>query len=186
MQHVQAEFIDNFAPVPSTAPSTLPQSQSDRLDAPFLRAVADLADTRGAATFTPGGGVRFSKPLSKDERATLPAAQKTPSRFLDLPLDRFQASYNSSLNFRALVDRFTIPHIQPGYRLVLIPLSGGLTASQLRAIADVAESFGHGTIRLTADVSIRLPNVAAALLRPLFAALTKAGLLETPQIQLAA
>jgi len=96
---------------------------------------------------------------------------------MDLPRDRFQRTYQTRADFRAFVDRFTVSHSQPGYRLVVIPLQRALSAAALRAIADAAEAFGHGTIRLTADVSLRLPNVPLALLRPVFDSLREAGLL---------
>jgi nitrite/sulfite reductase ferredoxin-like protein len=164
----------------------LPASQSDLLDGPYLHAIADLADARGAAMFTPGGGALFAKPLSREDRATLPAPQDVKPRFIDLPLDRFKADYARLPAFRQLVDRFTIPHIQNGYRLVVIPLAGRLEAGQLRAIAKAADTFGHGNIRLTADVSIRLTNVPEALLRPLFASLQKVGLLAEDRVKQAA
>jgi nitrite/sulfite reductase ferredoxin-like protein len=164
----------------------LPSSQSDVLDAPYLHAIAHLADTRGAALFTPGGGVLFAKPLSREDRAALPVPQDEKPRFIDLPLDRFKADYARLPEFTKLVDRFTIPHIQNGYRLVVIPLAGRLDADQLHAIAKAAETFGHGNIRLTADVSIRLTNVPEALLRPLFATLLKVGLLAEDRAKQAA
>jgi nitrite/sulfite reductase ferredoxin-like protein len=164
----------------------LPNRQSDLLDASYLKAIANFADTRGPVMFTPGGGVVLAKPLNREERATLPVPSDITPRFLDLPRDRFKADYDRLPEFRELVDRFTISHIQQGYRLVVIPLSGRLDASQLRAIAKSAQVFGHGNIRLTADVSIRLTNVPEALLRPLFAALSTAGLLEQNRLKLAA
>ncbi len=166
--------------------AAFPQSQSDLLDAPFLRAIADLADSRGPARFTPGGGVLFSKPLSREERKALPVVEANDVRYIDLPQDRFQATRASNPAFRTFIDSYTVPHMRAGYRLVVIPLTHGLDAAQLRAIADAAEAFGHGTIRLTADVSIRLPNVPSALLRPLFAALSKTGLLERKEARKAA
>ncbi|NOX72919.1 MAG: hypothetical protein GXP03_04635 [Alphaproteobacteria bacterium] len=174
-----------LADIPSIQPH-LPASQSDLLDAPYLNAIATLADTRGDATFTPGGGVRFARPLSREDRATLPAPVDTAARFFELPQDRFKVDYARLPAFGELVDRFTIAHIRPGYRLVVIPLSGHLDAAQLRAIAKAAEAFGHGNIRLTADVSIRLPNVPEALLRPLFASLSKVGLLTEDRVKQAA
>lgn len=162
------------------------QSASDILDPNSLNAIADLAQSRGPARFTPGGGVLFDKPLSRDEARRLPLPVDTVPRFIDLPQDRFRIAYAANPAFRTFVDGYTVAHIKPGYRLVVIPLKGALDAAQLRAIANAAEAFGHGTIRLTADVSIRLTNVPNALLRPLFAALGKVGLLAGHNRQLAA
>ena len=164
----------------------LPASQSDLLDAPYLRAIAELADIHGPASFTPGGGVRFAKAISRDVLKSLPTPQSVLARLLDLPQDRFQRAYAAQPEFAAQVNTYTVPHAHALYRLVVIPQTAELSASQLRIIANAAEAFGHGSIRLTADVSIRLPNVPNALLRPLFAALGKAGLLANKQARLAA
>lgn len=147
------------------------------LDAPLLRAVADLARTRGAARFTPGGGYLFDTAITRAERIALPAPKARPVAFLDLPQDRFGSALALDTAFKAFVDRFTVPHARAGYRLVVIPLTGRLSADQLNAIAEAAEVFGHGAIRVTPDVSIRLPNVHVALLRPLYRALLQAGLI---------
>ena len=171
--------ISASAPQEHVNPDTL-------IDAPYLRAVADFADQYGAARFTPGGGVLFDKPLSKAERLSLPAPSHQRPRWLDLPQDRFAAHLARDAAFRAFVDSFTIAHAQAGYRLVVIPLHATLTAAQLRVIADCAETFGHGNLRLTADVSIRLTNVPTALLRPLFEALRLAGLSGAAHLKLAA
>lgn len=165
----------------------LPPANPETLaDAPFLRAVADLAETRGDARFTPGGGVMFDQPLSRDDRGTLPRPQDIAPRFLDLPVDRHRREKAQRPEFARLVAKYTIQHLRPGYRMVIIPLIRPLSAADLRLIADMAETFGHGTIRLTANVSIRLPNVPEALLRPLFTALRRGGLYDAGSVQLAA
>jgi len=158
---------------------TPPAATSDSLiDAPYLRAVAELAQTRGNVRFTPGGGILFHTPISRDERRALPEPQNIPPRYIDLPMDRFNRVVAAKSAFGDLVAKYTVPHLRDGYKLVVIPLSGPLSASQLRTIANCAETFGHGTLRLTADVSIRLPNVPAALLRPLFRLLEASGLVS--------
>ncbi len=172
--------------VATGADKTAIQSESDVLDPAYLRAVADLADGRGAVRFTPGGGVILDKPLNREERKALPLPVEIPARFLDLPQDRFHRAYNANREFAAFIDRYTVPHMRPGYRLVVIPAAAPLSAAQLRLIADIAEAYGHSTIRATAGVSIRLPNVPVALLRPLASALIKAGLWQNGEERLAA
>lgn len=156
------------------------------LDAPRLRAIAALARTRGDVRFTLGGGVLFDTPMSKEERLALPPAQATEVAFLNLPQDRFNRARATDQDFAAFVAGFTVPHAVAGYRLVVVPLATRLSARQLTAIADAAEAFGHGALRLTADVSIRLPNVPVALLRPLYRALKAAQLIESKSARLAA
>jgi len=152
------------------------ESQSDVLDAGFLTALADLAETRGKVRFTPGGGVLFDAPMTKEERLALPTPRDVPARFLNLPADRLAVQRQNDSGFDAFVARYTVPHLRNGYRLVVVPMQGGLSAAQLRALAEAATVFGHGTVRATADISVRLPNVPTALLRPLYRALTRAGL----------
>ncbi len=173
-QHARSPQPDSLTNLP-TLPFDL-GGDSDILDAPLLNAIADLAESRGAVRFTPGGGVLFDTPATRAERAALPTPRPHPPRLLELPSDRFTTSYENRPTFRTFVDRFTLAHSHHGYRMVIIPLDHRLSAPELRAVAEAAEAFGHGTIRLTADVSIRLPNVPLALLRPLFETLQKAGL----------
>jgi len=156
------------------------------LDVPLVQAIAELAKTRGDVRFTLGGGILFDTPITKVERLALPAVRSRSMVFLDLPQDRFNSALVKDAAFQGFVNRFTVPHARDGYRLVVIPLTGRLTAAQLTAIAGVAETFGHGALRVTPDVSIRLPNVPVALLKPLFAALTKAGLVGSRATRLAA
>lgn len=171
----------------TSAPETRAAANPETLvDAPFLRAVADLADDRGDARFTPGAGVLFDRPLTRDERRALPEPGDIAPRYLDLPVDRHRRALAQHPEFAGLVAKYTIPHYRAGYRMVIIPLTRPLSAGDLRLIADAGETFGHGTIRLTADVSIRLPNVPEALLRPLFAALTRGGLYDAVPQKMAA
>ncbi len=165
------------------APAATPENL---IDATYLRAIANLAETRGDVRFTPGGGVLFDTPITKQERLSLPAPKNPTPRFAELPQDRFRRTAKHDDRFEQFVEKLTVLHVREGYRLVMIPLSGRLSPKQLRIIADSAETFGHGTLRLTADVSIRLPNVPVALLRPLFKFLTTGGLLNKPKLRQAA
>ncbi len=162
------------------------ESESDIQTPQSLRAIAALSEARGDVRFTPGGGVLFDTPISRDERARIPQPAEKPARLIDLPQDRYNLAYAQNPEFRAFVDGYTVAHARNGYRLVVIALQSAITPAQLRLIADVAEVFGHSTIRLTAGVSIRLPNVPVALLRPLWSKLDAAGLLSVRARKLAA
>ena len=148
--------------------------------------IANIAETRGDVGFTPGGGVLFDTPATKEERAALALTGYSAPRLTALPEDRFAFNMNKNPAFRSFVKSFTVPRTEPGYRLVVIPLQGRLTPEQLRVIAHSAKAFGHDEIRITAGVSVRLPNVPTALLRPLFKALVTAGLLVEQSERLAA
>lgn len=156
------------------------------LDVSRLRAIAELAKTRGDVRFMLGGGVLFDTPMTKAERLALPAPQVADVEYLDLPQDRFARARTQDPTFDAFVKAFTVPHAREGYRLVVIPLAGRLSAAKLTAIADAAETLGHGAVRITPDVSIRLPNVPNALLRPLFGSLRSAELIDAKPARLAA
>jgi hypothetical protein len=166
------------------APAT--DSIENLYDPRLLRAVADLALSRGDVAFMPGGGLIFDKPLSRDERHALPTPNAVPPRLLSLPEDRFTVALERDPAFRAFVEIYTIPRAEPGYRLVALPLPERLSAGQLRGLADAAETFGHGRVRITARVTLRLTHVPTALLRPLFRSLASAGLLTLQEHRLAA
>ncbi|NOX39717.1 MAG: hypothetical protein GXP05_04165 [Alphaproteobacteria bacterium] len=162
------------------------RSESDIQSPQSLRAIATLSDVRGDVRFTPGGGVLFDTPISRAERDSIAQPIETPARLIDLPQDRYNLTYAQNSEFRAFIDGYTVAHARNGYRLVVIALQSAIRPAQLRLIADVAEVFGHSTIRLTAGVSIRLPNVPVALLRPLWSKLDAAGLLSVGARKLAA
>jgi hypothetical protein len=153
------------------------------MDVTRLRGIAELAETRGDVQFTLGGGVLFDTPMTKAERLALPPASSVAPRFVDLPMDRFLKYQELDADFAAFVERYTVAHADQSYRLVVVPITGRLSARQLHVLSDAAEAFGHGSLRLTPDVSIRLPNIPVALLRPLYRALQKAGLINAKKIR---
>lgn len=83
----------------------------------------------------------------------------------------------------------TVAHKQPGYRIVNISLKeegkppGDITADQLAAVADLAELYSFGEVRVTHEQNLVLPHVAQADLPLLWRALTAQGL-ATPNIGL--
>lgn len=180
MQTQAIEITNHHQPSASSEPA------ENALDPQQLLTIADLAEARGDVRFTPGGGILFDTPMKKTERATLPAAKPEHIRYLDIPAERFEKALKRNPGLKHKVERFTVAHPQAGYRLVVVPLQGRLNPDQLRAIADAAVTYGHGSIRLTADVSIRFPNVPTALLRPLFRTLEQVGLYQLENSRLAA
>jgi sulfite reductase (NADPH) hemoprotein beta-component len=69
---------------------------------------------------------------------------------------------------------------QPGYALVtLAPQQGDLTAAQLEVLADVALSWGDGTVRLSSRGHVLLRWIRADDLAAVFAAVAAAGLGRT-------
>jgi sulfite reductase (NADPH) hemoprotein beta-component len=86
--------------------------------------------------------------------------------------------------FAAWVDQNVRAHKQPGYAIVTISLKpvggipGDATADQMDVIADLAERYGSGELRVTHAQNIVLPHVAKRDLFTIWTALAEAGLAE--------
>lgn len=72
------------------------------------------------------------------------------------------------------------PQKQPGkvYVGAVLPV-GRMTVAQMRAVADLADRFGSGTVRLTVWQNLLISDVSEADVEPLVAALDAAGLPTT-------
>ena len=76
----------------------------------------------------------------------------------------------------------TAPHKQPGYSIVTISLKpeggipGDATAAQMEVVADLAEAFGYGEIRVTKEQNLVLPDIKQFELHALWEALKRSGL----------
>ncbi len=85
-------------------------------------------------------------------------------------------------DFALWTERNTHAHKQPGYVSAIISLkpAGGIpgdaTAQQMRVMADLAERYGTGELRVTHTQNIVLPHVRQAELEALWAALEAANL----------
>lgn len=86
--------------------------------------------------------------------------------------------YETNKAFRNWVDRNTSLHRMSAYRAVYVSLKapgqapGDATAEQMDAVADLAEQFGFGEIRVTHDQNLLLPDVRVADLYDLWQRLT--------------
>ncbi len=80
-----------------------------------------------------------------------------------------------------------VPHKQPGYAIVNLSLKptggvpGDATAEQMEAIADLADHYSFGEIRVTHEQNLTFPHVRQQDLYPLWRALAPLGL-ATPNI----
>ena len=81
----------------------------------------------------------------------------------------------------------TLPHRQPGYRIVNLSLKatgfapGDITDSQMEALAELADAYSFGEIRTTHQQNMVLADVPAAALHVLWQRLAELGL-ATPNI----
>ncbi|EAQ99096.1 nitrite/sulfite reductase [Congregibacter litoralis] len=84
--------------------------------------------------------------------------------------------------FAAWVKRNTQAHRQPGYRAVTVTLKatgqppGDISASQMDALADLADAYSFGELRTTHEQNIVLADVRESELRALWDALQPLGL----------
>ncbi len=96
------------------------------------------------------------------------------------------ASYREQLDkdgaFRSFVDTNVTAHRNLDYAIVTISLKpiggtpGDASSEQMRAIADLAERFGHDEIRISHEQNIILPHVHRANLPELYRQLSNFGL----------
>ena len=94
----------------------------------------------------------------------------------------YQAAYSADPLFRAWADTNLHPHRDADHAIVTISLKahgetpGDATSDQMRLIADLAEAYGHGEIRISHEQNVILPHVARADLPAVHKALRVQGL----------
>ncbi|MFN4102004.1 MAG: nitrite/sulfite reductase, partial [Pararhodobacter sp.] len=97
----------------------------------------------------------------------------------DLP---YQAAYKADPLFRAWADTNLHPHRAEGHAIVTVSLKahgetpGDATSDQMRVIADLAEKYGYGEIRISHEQNVILPHVHRADLPAVYKALKSQGL----------
>jgi sulfite reductase (NADPH) hemoprotein beta-component len=96
---------------------------------------------------------------------------------------------SSDPHFAAWLANSVAPHRQPGYAIVTLSLKpiggppGDATASQMDAIADLADKYSFGEIRVGHEQNLALPHVARRDLPALWRALDEIGV-ATPNVNL--
>ncbi|MGI9476141.1 MAG: nitrite/sulfite reductase [Hyphomicrobiaceae bacterium] len=109
-----------------------------------------------------------------------PPAYKT----IDETDTTFKSALSADSAFREWVERNLSEHRQPEYTIVTVSLKsigavpGDASADQMRAVADIAESFAHNEIRISHEQNVVLPHVRKRDLPEIFARLQQAGLAE--------
>ena len=127
-----------------------------------------------------------------DEAVAAMQAQFAPPAYADAAGDKaaLLAAIAAEPEFARWVERNIRPHKQPGYSIVVISLkppgrpTGDCSATQMNAIADLADALSAGEIRVTHDQNLVLPYVRQGALYDLWLRLGAAGL-ATPNIGLA-
>jgi len=103
--------------------------------------------------------------------------------------DAFEAAKASTPAFARFARNNLKPHKKPGYSIVEISLKGigdtpgDATSEQMEVVADLAEQYGQGDIRVTHEQNLVLPHVKLDDVPTVWAALAEAGI-ATPNINL--
>jgi len=112
-----------------------------------------------------------------------------PPAFRTDPTDAYDQARASDPLFRAWADTNLHPHRAEGYAIVTVSLKahgdtpGDATSAQMRALADLAETYGHGELRISHEQNVILPHVHKSDLPALHARL-RAERLATANIGL--
>ena len=138
-------------------------------------AITDMIEAR-FAELRPLFGGNDQKLLAEIREAFAPPA------FRNAPVDAYDAFYKADPTFRSWADTNLTAHRNAQYAIVTISLKahgqtpGDASSDQMRLMADLAERYGHGDLRISHEQNVILPHVHKADLPTLHAALTKAGL----------
>ncbi len=110
------------------------------------------------------------------------AEQFAPPAFRVAPEDGYEAIRAADPIFRSWADTNLAPHRAPGYAIVTVSTKthgrtpGDATSSQMRLLADLADRYGHGELRISHEQNVILPHVHKSDLPALHAALKSDGL----------
>ena len=113
--------------------------------------------------------------------AELKNAYAAPA-FRIAPEGEYEAKRASQGAFRSWTDTNLSAHRAPGYASVTVTFKapgqtpGDASAGQMRLLADLAERFGHGDLRIAHDQNVVLPHVHKSDLYALYLELKAAGL----------
>ena len=98
------------------------------------------------------------------------------------PVDAFDAARRADPAFRSWSDTNLAAHRAADYAIVTISLKkpgatpGDATSAQMRAMARIAETYGHGELRISHEQNVILPHVHKSDLPAVYRALREADL----------
>ena len=108
--------------------------------------------------------------------------QFSPPEYVEKSREPYLELLDTDIDFRTWIERNVSPHKHPSYASVSISLKGhgetpgDATSEQMRAMADVAQTFGHDELRVSHEQNVVLPHVAQGDLPEIFRRLQKAKL----------
>lgn len=109
-------------------------------------------------------------------------AQFAPPAFRAADPAPFEAALKVDPLLRTWASRNLAAHKQPDHAIVTVSLKehgqtpGDATSEQMRVLADLAERYGYGELRISHEQNVILPHVAKADLPQVHAELLRAGL----------
>ncbi|MEO0904107.1 MAG: nitrite/sulfite reductase [Pseudomonadota bacterium] len=140
-----------------------------------LEKIQELVEERFAA-IRDGFSGHDQKLLAEIEAAFAPPA------FVSKSTDGFEAARLANPAFRSWTDTNLAQHKADGYAIVSISTKkhgatpGDATSDQMRVMADLAEQYGHGELRISHEQNVILPHVHKADLPAVYQALRAADL----------
>ena len=160
---------------------------SGRRDNKYKARIKITVAERGIDTFRAETEEEFTRRRRAFSGADRDALQGFRARFAapefrTAPTDAFDAAQAARPGFRSWTDTNLHLHRVAGHASVIITLKapgatpGDATGAQMRLVADLAERFGYGDIRISHDQNIVLPHVHLSDLPALYDALLPAGL----------
>jgi sulfite reductase (NADPH) hemoprotein beta-component len=168
-----------------------------RRDNKYKARIKIMVHELGAETFTDmveaeWAEIHDSALLLPDEEVARIRGHFAPPAFAALdPVDPvYERLRESDPAFSAWAATNVAPHKVPGYAIVTISLKvpgkapGDATDAQMDGVADIAESYSFGEVRVSHEQNLVLPHVRLADLHAVWTALDRHGL-ATPNIGLA-
>ena len=119
--------------------------------------------------------------FDQDLLSGIEAAFAAPA-FVRKSTDGYEAARLANPAFRSWTDTNLAAHKAPGYAIVSISIKkhgatpGDATSDQMRVMADLAEEYGHGELRISHEQNVILPHVHQSDLPKVYAALRAADL----------
>ncbi len=101
---------------------------------------------------------------------------------LEAGIDDYDVHYAADPLFRSFVDTNAVAHRHPDYAILTVSLKahgatpGDASSTQMRVLADIAETYGHNELRISHEQNVILPHIPKRHLRAVFDALSSAGL----------
>ncbi len=109
-------------------------------------------------------------------------AEFTPPTFRDAQLEGYEAYRAANPAFRSWTDTNLDDHRAPGYAIVSVSIKkhgatpGDASADQMRALAELAERYGHDELRISHEQNVILPHVHKSDLPAVYEGLRAADL----------